>query len=79
MVGIYFIAGIIILVVNYSQLGSAFSQIISGAFHPESIAGGIVGVIIMDSNERLFLMKLAWIGSHSTLAVKTNIRPLKGW
>lgn len=79
MVGIYFIAGIIILVVNYSQLGSAFSQIISGAFHPESIAGGIVGVIIIGFQRAAFSNE-AGVGSaaiaHS--AVKTKYPASEG-
>lgn len=79
MVGIYFISGIIILAVNFNNLGSAFSQIMSGAFNPGSIAGGMVGVIIIGFQRAAFSNE-AGVGSaaiaHS--AVKTKYPASEG-
>ena len=80
MVGIYFIAGIIIIAVNYSNIGNAFGQIIDGAFNPQGIAGGLVGVLIIGFQRAAFSNE-AGVGSaaiaHS--AVKTKYPASEGF
>jgi AGCS family alanine or glycine:cation symporter len=44
---LYFIGGIIILVINADKLGSAFNLIFSNAFSLKSVGGGIMGYAIM--------------------------------
>ena len=73
MCGMYVLATLVILVVNADQLGGAISQIITGAFAPTAIGGGIVGVLIQGIKRAAFSNE-AGIGSapiaHS--AVKTE-------
>ena len=42
----YIIGSLIILICNYAMLPVAFQQIFVGAFAPQSIAGGVVGVTV---------------------------------
>ncbi|MBS9773696.1 MAG: alanine:cation symporter family protein [Tenacibaculum sp.] len=73
MVGVYLVAAIVILVVNYSHIGNAFGQIFNGAFSPEGITGGFLGVLIQGFKRAAFSNE-AGVGSaaiaHS--AVKTK-------
>lgn len=70
---IYVTAGLIIILVNFSAVPAAFGSIISGAFNPEGVAGGIVGVLIQGFRRAAFSNE-AGVGSaaiaHS--AVKTR-------
>ncbi len=70
---IYVIAGLVIIMVNYSAIPSAFGSIISGAFSPEGVTGGFVGVLIQGFRRAAFSNE-AGVGSaaiaHS--AVKTR-------
>lgn len=79
MVGIYFIASIIILFVHGGQLGNVFKQIIEGAFNPQGIAGGILGVLVIGFQRAAFSNE-AGVGSaaiaHS--AVKTKYPASEG-
>jgi AGCS family alanine or glycine:cation symporter len=79
MVGIYFFAALIILGLNFGQLGDAFGEIIAGAFNPEGIAGGILGVLIVGFQRAAFSNE-AGVGSaaiaHS--AVKTKYPASEG-
>lgn len=79
MVGIYFLAAIVILVANFSHIGDAFAQIINGAFNPEGITGGILGVLIIGFQRAAFSNE-AGVGSaaiaHS--AVKTKYPASEG-
>ncbi len=43
---VYVLSGLLILITNIGAIPGAFSQIITGAFKPEAVAGGIVGVTI---------------------------------
>lgn len=43
---VYVLSGLLILVTNIGAIPGAFSQIVTGAFKPEAVAGGIVGVTI---------------------------------
>ncbi len=73
MVVIYCAAAIFILVAKYDQIGAAFGQIFSGAFSPEGIAGGFIGVLVQGFRRAAFSNE-AGIGSASIAhaAVKTN-------
>lgn len=42
----YVLSGLLILITNIGAIPGAFSQIVTGAFKPEAVAGGIVGVTI---------------------------------
>src|SRR5690606_38797831 len=79
MVGIYFIAAIIILFVHFGQLGNVIVQIIEGAFNPQGIAGGILGVLVIGFQRAAFSNE-AGVGSaaiaHS--AVKTKYPASEG-
>ncbi|MGE4354174.1 MAG: alanine/glycine:cation symporter family protein [Oscillospiraceae bacterium] len=46
MAVVYIVCGIIILVFNIGMIPEAIRQIVVGAFSPQSVAGGIVGVTI---------------------------------
>ncbi|GAA1167787.1 alanine/glycine:cation symporter family protein [Nesterenkonia sandarakina] len=73
---IYVGACLIVIAVNFGNIGEAFGAIISGAFSPEGISGGVLGVIIIGVTRAAFSNE-AGIGSapiaHS--AVKTR-RPI---
>ncbi len=79
MVGIYVLASVIILVVNFSQIGGAFVQIWDGAFNAKGISGGILGVLIIGFQRAAFSNE-AGVGSaaiaHS--AVKTKYPASEG-
>ena len=79
MVGIYFVAAIVILGANFSQIGNAFSQIIDGAFNAKGISGGLLGVLIIGFQRAAFSNE-AGVGSaaiaHS--AVKTKYPASEG-
>ena len=79
MVGIYFVAAIVILGANFSQIGNAFSQIIDGAFNAKGISGGLLGVLIIGFQRAAFSNE-AGVGSaaiaHS--AVKTKCPASEG-
>lgn len=47
MVYLYIIAGIVILIANWQNLPHAFYISIKEAFFPQSVAGGIIGIIII--------------------------------
>ncbi|MGD8150346.1 alanine/glycine:cation symporter family protein [Ornithinimicrobium sp. Y1694] len=76
MGGIYVLACIVVISLNLNQVPAAFSSIISGAFSPEGVSGGIVGVLIVGMTRAAFSNE-AGLGSapiaHST--VKTR-RPV---
>lgn len=73
MCGVYVLAAIIILIANFTTLPEAFGLIIGGAFSPEGIAGGFVGVLVQGFRRAAFSNE-AGVGSaaiaHS--AVKTD-------
>lgn len=54
MAGIYVIASLIIIFANFSNIGTAFGQIISGAFTPMAGIGGVVGVLIIGFQRAAF-------------------------
>ncbi|GJM35756.1 MAG: alanine glycine permease [Saprospiraceae bacterium] len=73
MCGIYVLAALVIIFAHTSEIPWAFGQIISGAFSPEGIGGGIVGVLVQGFRRAAFSNE-AGVGSaaiaHS--AVKTD-------
>ena len=79
MVGIYFLAAIVILVANIGSVGDAFSQIFDGAFNAKGITGGVLGVLIIGFQRAAFSNE-AGVGSaaiaHS--AVKTKYPASEG-
>lgn len=46
MAVIYVVASIIVIAVNFAQIPAAFSAIFVGAFNPQAIVGGVVGMTI---------------------------------
>lgn len=73
MVGIYVLASIVVIGYNIDHLGWAFGQIIGGAFNPDAMYGGFVGVLILGFKRAAFSNE-AGIGSASIAhsAAKTD-------
>lgn len=73
MVGIYVFAALIVIGGNISNIGWAFEQIIVGAFSPDAMYGGAVGVLILGFKRAAFSNE-AGIGSASIAhsAAKTD-------
>ncbi|MEC8099754.1 MAG: alanine/glycine:cation symporter family protein [Pseudomonadota bacterium] len=80
MATIYILCALIILILNYELIGSAFKLIFVGAFTGEGIAGGLIGVLIQGFKRAAFSNE-AGLGSapiaHS--AVKTNYPITEGY
>jgi AGCS family alanine or glycine:cation symporter len=79
MVAIYVAASLFVIFSNYDMIGSAFLQIYNGAFSPEGIAGGAVGVLVQGFRRAAFSNE-AGIGSASIAhsAVKTKYAASEG-
>ena len=79
MVVTYLLAVIVILIINFSELPQAFASIFNGAFRPESITGGFVGVLIQGFRRGAFSNE-AGVGSSAIAhsAVKTNYPASEG-
>ena len=79
MVVIYVAASLFVIFANYNMIGDAFAQIFNGAFSPEGIAGGAVGVLI-EGFRRAAFSNEAGIGSSSIAhsAVKTKYAASEG-
>jgi alanine or glycine:cation symporter, AGCS family len=79
MVGIYFVAALVIIFANVDLLGHAFYQIFDGAFNAKGITGGLLGVLIIGFQRAAFSNE-AGVGSaaiaHS--AVKTKFPASEG-
>lgn len=77
MAGIYLTAALFILIVNADQIPNAFALIISGAFNPQGVAGGIIGVMVQGFKRSTFSnesgMGAAAI-AHATASTKEPIR-----
>ncbi len=54
MAGLYILASLIIIFAHFSNIGTAFGQIISGAFSPAAGLGGIAGVLIQGFRRAVF-------------------------
>ncbi len=79
MVLIYVAASLWVIGSNISMLGDAFYQIFDGAFSPDSIEGGLIGVLVVGFQRAAFSNE-AGIGSASIAhsAVKTNYAASEG-
>jgi len=79
MVVLYVLAVITILVINYKNIPNAFLAIFNGAFAPEGIVGGFIGVLIQGFRRAAFSNE-AGIGSSSIAhsAVKTKYAASEG-
>lgn len=79
MVVIYVSASLFVIIVNYDMIGSAFIQIFNGAFSPEGVAGGAIGVLVQGFRRAAFSNE-AGVGSASIAhsAVKTKYAASEG-
>lgn len=73
MAAVYVTACLVVLIFNVSAVPAAFVEIIVGAFNPEGIAGGFIGVLIVGFQRAAFSNE-AGVGSASIAhsAVKTD-------
>tara|TARA_Y100000813_G_scaffold65365_1_gene46015 strand:+ start:6374 stop:7885 length:1512 start_codon:yes stop_codon:yes gene_type:complete len=73
MAVLYVAAALVILAVNFSEIGNAFAMIFKGAFAPSAAFGGFIGVIIQGFRRAAFSNE-AGVGSASIAhsATKTN-------
>ena len=73
MAVLYVVAALVIIVVNFSEIGNAFAMIFKGAFAPSAAFGGFIGVIIQGFRRAAFSNE-AGVGSASIAhsATKTN-------
>lgn len=73
MAGIYVFTALIILGMNFDKIPDAFGLIIGGAFSPEGVIGGVIGVMIQGFKRATFSNE-AGIGSaaiaHSAVRTK---------
>lgn len=76
MCGMYIVFALIIIGMNFENVGLAFTKIIQGAFSPDALKGGFIGVLIIGFKRAAFSNE-AGVGSASIAhsAVKTN-RPV---
>lgn len=76
MVGIYVLSAITIIAFNYDNLGYGFSTIFYGAFSPDAIYGGFIGVLILGFQRAAFSNE-AGVGSaaiaHSAARTKEPV------
>lgn len=79
MVVIYVSASLFVIIANYDMIGNAFSQIFNGAFSPEGVAGGAIGVLVQGFRRAAFSNE-AGVGSASIAhsAVKTKYAASEG-
>jgi AGCS family alanine or glycine:cation symporter len=79
MVAIYVAASLFVIFAKFELIGSAFAAIWNGAFSPEGIAGGAIGVLIQGFRRAAFSNE-AGIGSASIAhsAVKTKYAASEG-
>jgi len=74
MVGCYFLLTLGVLFLNFAAIPGAFLSIFSGAFSGDSVAGGVVGSVILIGVQRGAFSNEAGIGTESMAhgAAKTN-------
>lgn len=77
---LYITACLVVILTSFDQIPSAIGQIFSGAFDPEGIAGGAVGVLLVGFQRAAFSNE-AGIGSASIAhsAVKTKEPATEGY
>ncbi len=76
MAGLYILAALIIIFMNIGNIGEAFTLIIDGAFDPDAMLGGFIGVMIQGFRRAAFSNE-AGVGSaaiaHSAAKTKHPI------
>ncbi|WP_055443098.1 alanine/glycine:cation symporter family protein [Lacinutrix himadriensis] len=79
MVVIYVAASLFVIFANYHMVGDAFAAIWDGAFSPEGVAGGAIGVLVQGFRRAAFSNE-AGVGSASIAhsAVKTKYAASEG-
>ena len=79
MVVIYVTASLFVIFANYDMIGDAFLQIFNGAFSPEGVTGGAIGVLVQGFRRAAFSNE-AGVGSASIAhsAVKTKYAASEG-
>ena len=79
MVAIYVSASLFVILSNINMIPDAFSEIFNGAFRPDGIAGGVIGVLVQGFRRAAFSNE-AGIGSASIAhsAVKTKYAASEG-
>jgi AGCS family alanine or glycine:cation symporter len=79
MVGVYLLAALVVIGMNFNMIGDAFMKIFNGAFSPTGVAGGFIGVLVQGFRRAAFSNE-AGVGSaaiaHS--AVKTKFPASEG-
>ena len=80
MAAIYVGSALLIILLNYDQVGTAFNAIINGAFAPTAVAGGAIGALIQGFRRAAFSNE-AGIGSASIAhsAVQTKHPVTEGY
>ena len=80
MAATYIIAALVIIGMNFGQIGYAFGEIISGAFDAPAMRGGFIGVLIMGFRRAAFSNE-AGVGSASIAhsAAKTKYPVAEGF
>jgi AGCS family alanine or glycine:cation symporter len=80
MASIYILAALVVIIINIENIGPAFSAIVSGAFSPDALKGGVIGVLVVGFQRAAFSNE-AGVGSaaiaHST--AKTHNPPSEGF
>jgi AGCS family alanine or glycine:cation symporter len=76
MAVIYVVAGLIIILMHFSEIPAAFGAIYAGAFTPEGVSGGVIGVLFQGFKRAAFSNE-AGVGSAAIAhaAVQTR-RPI---
>jgi len=73
MAGLYILAALVIIIMNITNIGDAFGRIIEGAFSPDAMLGGFIGVMIQGVRRAAFSNE-AGVGSaaiaHSAAKTK---------
>ena len=79
MVAMYVLAVLVVIGLNYEEIPSAFASIWNGAFSPEGVTGGFIGVLVQGFRRGAFSNE-AGIGSASIAhsAVKTKYPASEG-
>ena len=79
MVVTYVSASLFVILSNYTMIGDAFTQIFKGAFSPEGVTGGAIGVLVQGFKRAAFSNE-AGVGSASIAhsAVKTKYAASEG-
>ena len=77
MAGLYLTAALFILIVNVDRIPAAFALIFTGAFNPQGLAGGIIGVMVQGFKRSTFSNE-SGVGAasiaHATASTREPVR-----